>query len=87
MKLKKLWRQPPRSYKYRSKTEILAPDGVPIRVAWDKFVPGASVFVPCLDVLECLRQANELAKERDWSLDFRTVIEGGRWGVRIWRVL
>jgi hypothetical protein len=87
MTLKQLWRQVPRSYKHRLKIDDLAPDGVPIRVAWGSFVPGASIFVPCVDVVECGRQMNEIATAHDWSLDMRVVIEGGRWGVRIWRIL
>jgi hypothetical protein len=87
MKLSKLWQLPPRSYKNRIRRDDLAPDGVCIRVAWDKFVPGASVFVPCIDTLECVRQFYEVARFNDWSIDTRIGIEGGRWGVRFWRVL
>lgn len=87
MKLKKLWQQPPRSYRHRLKVDDLAPDGVPIRVAWDRFVPGASIFVPCVNTVECGQQLNEIAQQHDWVLDMRTRIEGGRWGVRVWRVI
>lgn len=87
MKLSKQWLLPPRSYKYRVRIDDLAPDGVPIRVLWDKFVPGASIFVPCVNTLECVRQLHEIGTTYDWTLDYRTVIEGGRWGVRVWRVL
>ena len=87
MKLSRQWLQPPRSYKHRLRVDDLAPDGVPVRVAWAKFVPGASVFVPCVDTLECVRQLNEVAQHHDWTLDYRIIIEGGRWGVRVWRVL
>lgn len=87
MKLSKLWRLPPLSFKHRIKMGDLAPDGVPIRVAWDKFVPGSSIFVPCVNTLECVRQIYEIGTFYDWTLDIRTAIEGGRWGVRVWRVL
>jgi hypothetical protein len=87
MTLKTLWQQPPRSHKHRINNNSLAPDGVPIRVAWDKFVPGASIFIPCVDTVECGRQMFEIGTHNDWTLDMRPVIEGGRWGVRVWRVL
>lgn len=58
-----------------------------MRVDWDKFVPGASVFVPCVDTVECARQVKFVADQFDWILDVRTVIEGGRWGVRFWRIV
>ena len=87
MKLSKLWQQPPRCFKHRVRIDDLAPDGVCIRVAWDKFVPGASVFVPCINTLECVRQFYDVSRRRDWVIDTRIGIEGGRWGVRFWRVL
>lgn len=87
MKLSKLWRLPPRCFKHRLRIEDLAPDGVPIRVAWGKFVPGSALFIPCVNTLECVRQVNEIGTAYDWTLDIRTAIVGGRWGVRVWRVL
>lgn len=87
MKLKKFWRLPPRSFKYRPKVDDLAPDGVPVRVAWDKFVPGSSFFIPCVNTVECVRQVHEASVLHDWTLDVRIAIENGRWGVRFWRVL
>jgi hypothetical protein len=87
MKLSKLWRQPPRSSRNRIRRDDLAPDGITIRVAWDKFVPGASVFVPCVNTVECVRQFHEVSQFNDWVWDSRIGIEGGRWGVRFWRVL
>jgi len=85
--LKKLWLQPPRSFKYRLKVDDLAPDGVPIQIAWGKLIPGSSVFVPCIDTVECGRQIHAVAMHYDWSLDMRVVIDGGRWGIRFWRVM
>jgi hypothetical protein len=87
MKLNRTWLTPPRSFKRRVRIEDLAPDGVCIRVNWDRFVPGASVFVPCLDTAECARQFNELARTRDWVWDARLRVEKTRWGIRFWRVL
>lgn len=87
MKLSKQWLLPPQCHRNRVQFDDLAPDGVRIRVAWDKFVPGASVFIPCINAVECVRQFNEIAKSGDWVWDTRVGTEGGRWGVRFWRVL
>jgi hypothetical protein len=45
------------------------------------------VFVPCINTLECVRQFYEVAQFNDWTIDTRIGIEGGRWGVRFWRVM
>lgn len=64
----------------------LNPDGVRISVEWDKFVPGASVFVPTLNTEEAIKQAKEIAKLRHWKVATRVRIEAGRRGIRMWRV-
>lgn len=87
MKLSKLWLQPPRQFKNRIRVGDIAPDGVKVEVDWDKFEPGTSIFIPCVNTVECVRQVFELSRIKDWSLDIRFVIEGGRWGVRFWRIL
>ena len=87
MKLNKIWQAQPRSFKNRLRVGDFAPDGVVISIGWDRFVPGTSVFVPCVNTLECTRQFYEFTDRHDWVLDTRIGIEGGRWGVRFWRVL
>lgn len=66
---------------------MLAPDGVPIRVAWHRMVRGASVFIPCVNVVACGQELNEIATMKKWQIEMRVKIEGGRWGVRVWRIL
>ena len=87
MRLKKIWQQPPQCYKHRLRIDDLAPDGVPFRVLWGMFVPGTSMFIPCINTVECGQQLHEIATTHDWTIDTRVVIEKGRWGVRVWRVL
>jgi hypothetical protein len=60
---------------------------VRIVVHWDKFPVGSSVFIPCVDTLELVRQIHQLEKLREWVLHYRLGIENGKWGVRIWRRL
>lgn len=87
MKLSKIWLQPPQCSKNRIRFDDLAPDGVCIRVDWRRFLPGASVFVPCINTVECVRQFYEIAQKNDWAWEVRVKAEGGRWGARFWRIL
>ena len=87
MKLSKLWRQTPRSFKNRVRNDDLAPDGVLIKVDWDKFPVGGSAFVPCVNTLECVRQLNDITTRRGWMVEYRPRPESGVWGVRFWRLL
>jgi hypothetical protein len=84
--LNKLWLLPPRSLKHRLRSTVLAPDQTPICVDWGKFEPGASIFVPCVNTVECGCQLNEVANNNKWKIDMRARIEDGLWGVRAWRV-
>jgi hypothetical protein len=64
----------------------ISPDGVRMVVDWDKFMPGSSVFIPCINTgkaLEHVIAAGELDKG---SLEKRVGIENGKYGVRIWRM-
>jgi hypothetical protein len=87
MKLSKLWRQLPRCSKNKNRPEDLVPDGVHIDVPWDFFLVGASVFIPCINTLELVRQVHQITARRGWVMHYRPGIEKGRWGVRIWRRL
>jgi len=65
----------------------LDPDGIQIVVDWDKFLPGASVFVPCINTTAATSQLGKIAAEKDWEIDTRVRIENGNRGVRVWRIL
>jgi hypothetical protein len=75
-----------RPYRKRLRLEDLCPDGVDIVVDWDRMMPGSSAFVPCLDSDELTRQVLEIAYSRGWRMAFYHRIEGGKWGVRFWRL-
>jgi hypothetical protein len=87
MKQNNLWLRLPRSSKNRLRVDDIAPDGVPITVKWDEVVVNSSIFVPCINTVELVRQVFEVARRRGWTLQFRPRVEGGKWGVRFWRVL
>lgn len=64
----------------------MSPDGVRIRVDWEVFVPGSSIFVPAVNLVELVSQMKVIATEKDYMLDHHVRIEGGRLGVRFWRI-
>jgi hypothetical protein len=69
------------------KTYDLSPDGVAIEVNWDRMVIGASIFVPCIDTEEAVKQVLGVAKERQWTIEHRLRIEDAKLGVRFWRTM
>lgn len=59
---------------------------LPILVRWDKFQPGSSFFIPCIDrramEKEVLKEANRLKVE----VLCKHVVENNMYGLRVWRV-
>ena len=76
----------PRLWNIQRRDNELSPDGVRVRVDWDDFVPGTSIFVPAVNLVELVSQMNVIAKEKDYMLDHHVRIEGGKLGVRFWRI-
>jgi hypothetical protein len=69
------------------RTYDLNPDGVRIVVFWGEIDVGMSVFVPCINTGEAIRQTRAITKKKQWSIETRVRIEGDKIGVRVWRVL
>jgi phosphoribosylamine-glycine ligase len=63
----------------------LNPDGIKIVVKWGKLTTGASVFIPCINTEEAMRQAAKILVDKDYKTEARVVIEGEILGIRIWR--
>lgn len=63
----------------------LHPDGIIIRIDWDAWAVGKSVFVPCTGLNKAGIQARAIAKRKGYTIVTRSCIEGGHLGVRIWR--
>lgn len=64
----------------------LSPDGVRIVVDWSKFLPGTSIFIPCVNTkraIDDLVAASGISKE---NITKRVRIENGKYGVRVWRI-
>jgi hypothetical protein len=63
----------------------LYPDGIPIKIDWDKWEVGMSIFVPCIALNRAGIHARAIAKRKGYGIVTRSCIEGGHLGVRIWR--
>jgi phosphoribosylamine-glycine ligase len=69
------------------KTDDLNPDGVRIVVNWDDMVAGASVFIPCINTDEAMKQAAAITLEKGYKTEGRVVVENSILGIRIWRTV
>ena len=69
------------------KSDDLNPDGVRIVVNWDNMVTSSSVFVPCVNAQEAIRQIKNIVKTKGWDIKTNVRVENNKLGVRIWRIL
>jgi hypothetical protein len=65
----------------------LSPDGVRMVVDWDKFLSGTSLFIPCVNTKEAYQQVLEVTKLGKHEVVSKVMVENGKYGVRIWRVV
>lgn len=59
---------------------------IPLLIEWEKFKPGTSFFVPCIDRRLTQRFVEEEAKRLKLNIVCKQVIEKGKYGLRVWRV-
>jgi hypothetical protein len=59
---------------------------IPLLVKWDKFKPGTSFFVPCIDRKLTQRFVEEEAARLKFKIICKQVIEKGIYGLRVWRI-
>ena len=63
------------------RTYDLSPDGVQIIIDWGCMVVGSSIFVPCINTPEAIRQAKAITKgKKAGSIETRVRVE--RWQIR-----
>lgn len=67
--------------------DTVHPDGVPIVVEWDKMEIGCSVFIPAINHVSLKKQIGVIAGRMDFTLEGHPRIEGGKYGMRFWRLL
>jgi len=69
------------------KTDDLNPDGVRIVVKWDDMVVGTSVFIPCINTEEAMRQSAKILVAKEYKTEAKVVVENEILGIRIWRMM
>jgi len=58
----------------------------PLLIRWEKFKPGTSFFVPCIDRRLTQRFVTTEARRMGFEVICKQVVEKGRYGLRVWRV-
>jgi hypothetical protein len=59
---------------------------LPVLIQWEKFKPGTSFFVPCIDRRLTQRFVETEAKRIGVEVLCKQVVEKGKFGLRVWRV-
>lgn len=60
--------------------------GLPLLIEWDKFKPGTSFFVPCIDRREVQRFIKAETTRLGLNVVCKQVIENEVYGLRVWRI-
>ena len=64
----------------------LNPDGIKIRVNWEHMLISYSVFILCINTQAAVKQVKDIAKQKNWKVETRVVIENEKLGIRVWRI-
>lgn len=56
-----------------------------IHIEWEKFKPGTSFFIPCLNRKEVEDYVRKEAARLRFQVVCKAVIERGKYGLRVWR--
>lgn len=69
------------------KPNEIDPDGIAFEVDVERFAVGTSMFIPCIDTAKAVHQVKKITKLTATQIEHRVVIEAGKYGVRVWRVV
>ncbi len=59
---------------------------LPLLIQWEKFKPGTSFFVPCIDRRLTQRFVEAEAARLEIKVLCKQVVEKGKYGLRVWRL-
>jgi hypothetical protein len=68
----------------RFKWQTINPDGVPVRICVRAFLPGTSIFIPCINLEHAFEQVVEIVP--DEQLVWKAAVNKGRLGIRVWNI-
>ena len=63
------------------------PDGVEIKIPYNKWEVGMSVFIPAINLAKLKTQIKRVARHKQWKIEIKGRVEDGKLGLRIWRIL
>jgi hypothetical protein len=64
----------------------LQTEGAEIRIEWHLLKPGATFFIPAIQVTQLARDVRKAALEKGVRLQHKPCVYRGMYGVRFWRV-
>ena len=76
-----MWSPPPKP------PPEINPDGVVIKIPYNKWEVGMSVFIPALNLKKLKIQLRQVARHKGWRIEVKGRVEGGKLGLRIWRIV
>ena len=59
---------------------------LPVRISWNDFKVGTSVFIPCLDIKPVQKYVLAEAYRRKYNVICKQVVDKNRYGLRCWRI-
>lgn len=69
------------------RTDNVNPDGLQFVIDWKNLSIGASIFIPAINTTHLIKEMHQIAKDKNIKLEERILIDGGKWGVRFWRIM
>jgi hypothetical protein len=60
--------------------------GIPLLIEWDKFHPGTSFFIPCIDRRAVQRFVMQEAQRLRVPIVCKQVVENKIYGLRVWHI-
>lgn len=60
-------------------------DRIKFKILWNEFVPGTSIFIPCMDPKRTIAAFKKEIPDPTVSYVYRVVVEDNVQGLRIWR--
>jgi|APCry1669188910_1035180.scaffolds.fasta_scaffold652076_1 hypothetical protein len=60
-------------------------EGAPVHIDWHLLTPGASFFIPAIQVTQLAREVRNAAVKRDIRLIHRICVYNNMYGIRFWR--
>lgn len=61
-------------------------NGLSYHIQWEEFKPGASIFIPAIDVKDLIAVMTKESERLDFQFVHKIVVEDGVKGVRFWRL-